>query len=84
VRAFPLTPSIVIRHHARMPAKKKPDQPGPGRPRIHADSDRETVQIRCSAEDKEQWANLASELGLAVGPWLRMLAMRELKRAAKT
>jgi hypothetical protein len=62
-----------------MPAKKK--GPGPGRPRIHDEKDRETVQIRCSEEDKESWSKLAGELGLAVGPWLRMLAMREVKKA---
>ncbi len=41
----------------------------------------ETVQIRCTAEDRDSWSELAAELGLAVGPWLRMLAMREVKKA---
>lgn len=52
-----------------------------GRPRVHAENMDETVQIRCSAEDREKWVELANELGLAVGPWLRMLAMREVKKA---
>jgi crotonobetainyl-CoA:carnitine CoA-transferase CaiB-like acyl-CoA transferase len=54
-----------------------------GRPREHAPDMTETVQIRCAAADREQWAELAAELGLQVGPWLRMLAMREVKKASK-
>jgi hypothetical protein len=54
-----------------------------GRPRTHAADMTETVQIRCTAEDRDQWADLAGELGLQVGPWLRMLANRETKKASK-
>lgn len=64
-----------------MPAKKPAR--GRGRPRTHAADMTETVQIRCSAEDRDQWAELAGELGLQVGPWLRMLASREVKKASK-
>lgn len=52
-----------------------------GRPRVHPEGMDTTVQIRCHAEDRERWAELAAELGLDVGPWLRMLAMREVKKA---
>ncbi len=64
-----------------MPAKK-PKAPRPrGRPRLHGEEMTETIQIRCSGTDRERWADLASELGLAVGPWMRILAMREVKKA---
>lgn len=54
-----------------------------GRPRTHAADMTETIQIRCTPEDKDDWAELAGELGLQTGPWLRMLAMREKKKASK-
>jgi len=60
-----------------MPAKK----PARGRPRLHPEAMDTTVQIRCTSDDRERWIELAEELGLAVGPWLRMLAMREVKKA---
>lgn len=52
-----------------------------GRPRLHAEGMDATIQIRCFEADREKWAELAAELGLDVGPWLRMLAMREAKKA---
>jgi len=65
-----------------MPTKKPAKSARPrGRPRLHAAEMTETIQIRCTAEDRERWAELAGELGLALGPWLRMLAMREVKKA---
>lgn len=63
-----------------MPAKKKPAR-ARGRPRLHAADMTETIQIRCTEADRNAWAELAAELGLAVGPWLRMLAMREVKKS---
>jgi crotonobetainyl-CoA:carnitine CoA-transferase CaiB-like acyl-CoA transferase len=65
-----------------MPAKKTPAR-GRGRPRLHAEEMTETIQIRCTASDRDQWAALAAEFELAVGPWLRMLAKREVKKASK-
>ena len=62
-----------------MPAKKKPTTRG--RPRLHPPDMDTTIQIRCTAEDREDWSELAAELGLQVGPWLRVLAMREKKKA---
>lgn len=65
-----------------MPTKKPAKPPKPrGRPRLHGADMTETIQIRCTAEDRDRWAELAAELGLAVGPWLRMLASREVKKA---
>lgn len=64
---------------------KKPSKPVKprGRPRLHAADMDQTIQIRCTAEDRDAWSELAGGLGLAVGPWLRMLAMREMKKAHK-
>jgi len=64
-----------------MPTPKPKTKGVRGRPRTHDANMTETVQIRCSAEDRDQWSEFAAELGLAVGPWLRMLANRELKKA---
>ena len=33
--------------------------------------------VRCSRADLERWQAAASQLGLGVGAWLRMLAHRE-------
>lgn len=65
-----------------MPAKKTPAR-GRGRPRLHPAEMDQTIQIRCTSEDRERWSELAAELGLAVGPWLRMLASREVRKARR-
>ena len=46
-----------------------------GRPRVNPPEMTERFMIRCSTQDLELWRAAAGELGLAVGPWMRMVAL---------
>lgn len=39
--------------------------------------------MRISPEEQEAMSRCAAELGLGLGPWLRMLGMREVQKAEK-
>jgi hypothetical protein len=52
--------------------EKKPARPGP---RAAA-----AVLVRLTAEEKATLDAAATKAGLGVGPWLRMLGMREAQR----
>lgn len=56
--------------------KAKSDKRSRGRPRSNLD---ERFQVRCSSEDLYRWELRARSLGLTVGQWLRMLALKAEK-----
>jgi len=43
---------------------------------------KEVIQIRCSADEKDRWNQAATQVGLELSPWIRLILDRATRQGA--